>query len=75
MSEITTANANCMNTFHGQLQVLQQKFSALGIESHAEEIFRPPSSIMGGRNEQANVRSINKSGDRSICKVSVQISS
>ena len=42
-------------------------------ESHAGENGRIPSSIVGGHNEQANLRSINQYGDWSIRKVKVQI--
>ena len=40
---------------------------------HAVESCRTPSSIMGGRNEQANLKSRNKFGDWSIRKLKVQI--
>ena len=40
-------------------------------ESHAEESGRPPYSIMGVQNEQENLRSRDKYGDRSIRKVKV----
>ena len=75
MSEITTANTNDVNNVHGQLQILQQIISAVETEIYSGESCRPPSSIMGGHNEQANLRSINKYGNRSIHKVKVQISS
>ena len=75
MSEITTANAYYVNTLHVQLQIPQQSISAVETESHAEESCRPPSSIIGVRNEQANLRSRIQSGDQYIRKVKVQISS
>ena len=75
ISEITTSNAIDVNTVHGQLQILQQKISALETESHAGETFSPPSYILGGRNEEANLRYRNQCGDRSIHKVKFQISS
>ena len=75
MSEITTANANDVNHVQGQLQILQQRISAVETESCAGESGRIPSSIIVGRNEQASISSRNKSGDRSIYKVKVRISS
>ena len=75
MSEITTANANDVNTVQVQLKILQQIISAVETESRAGESGRTPYSIMGGKNEQANLRSRNKSGDRFIRKVKFQISS
>ena len=75
MSEITTANENDVNTVHGQLKILQHRISAVETESHAGETSRPPSSIMDGSNEQANLRYINQYGDWSIRKVKFQISS
>ena len=63
ISGITTANANDANTVHGQLKILQKRISAVETESNYGESCRPPSSIMGGHNEQANIRSINQSGD------------
>ena len=62
ISEITTENYNDMNTVHVQLKIIQQIISAVKIESNDGESFRLPSSIMGGRNEQANLMSRNQSG-------------
>ena len=75
ISEITTANANDANTVHGQLKILRKRISAVETESNYGESCRPPSSIMGGHNEQSNIRSINQSGDWSTHKVKLQISS
>ena len=75
MSETTTENINDVNTVQGQLQIPQQRILAVETKIHARESGRPPSSIMGGHNEQENLRTRNQSGDRSICKVKVQISS
>ena len=75
MSEITTENKNDVNTVHDQLQILQKRLSAMETEGHAGQSSRPPYSIMGGRNEQANLSTINRSGDCSIRNVKVQISS
>ena len=72
MSEIKTANANDVNTVHVQLKIIQQIISAVKIESNDGESFRLPSSIMGGRNEQANLRPRNQSGDWSICKIKIR---
>ena len=63
MSEITTSNANDVNTVNGQLKILQQKISAMETKIHGRESFRLLSSIMGGRNELANLSSRNKFGD------------
>ena len=73
--EITTENENGVNTVQGRLQILQQRISELETESHAGESGRPPSSIVGGHNERANLRSRNQYGDWSIRKIKVQISS
>ena len=75
MSEITTSNANDENTMQVQLQILQQIFSAAETESRARGIGSPTYSIVGGHNEQENLRSRNQSGDRPIRKVKVQVSS
>ena len=42
------------------------------MESHAGQSVIPPSSIMGVRNEHANISSKNQSGDWSIRKVKYQ---
>ena len=59
----------------GQFQILQQIISAVEKESHYGESYRPPSSIIGGCNEQANLMSRNQYVNRSIHKVKLQISS
>ena len=69
MGEITIGNENDVNTVHRKLQILHQIISAVETESHSVESCRPPYSIMGGLNEQANLRSRNQFGDRSIRKV------
>ena len=75
MIEITIANANDDNNVQGQFQILQQIILAVVTESHTGGTESPPSSIMGGRNEQAKLRSINQYGDWYIRKVKFQISS
>ena len=75
MSEITTENENDVNTVHCQLQIIQQRISAVEIEDHDGEICRPLFYIMSVCNEQANIIPRNQSVDRSIHKVKLQISS
>ena len=75
MSEITTANSNDVNTVQGQFKIIQKRISEVETESRAGEIGGTPSSIMGGGNDQANLRSRNQSIYRFIRRVKFQISS
>ena len=71
MSEITTENENDVNTVQSQFQILQQRILAVETEIYAGQSCRSPYYIMGGNNEQANLRSRNKCGDWSIRKLKV----
>ena len=71
ISEITTTN-QADNDLHGQLLSLQHRISTMESQSQSGMV---PGSIMGGRNEQANIRSRNSNNDnRSIRAMKLVIS-